>query len=346
MENSRDKEEKSYLTELLSREEMEFLRKNRDFLHKFKVTEYFSSIAGREKTDPLRRQFVPDERELVTLPYENPDPLCEADNKAGKRIIQRYPDRVLFLVTSRCAMYCRHCFRRYHAGKDTGDAEDKDIKELSCLISENKNIKEVLLSGGDPLMLSNSRLAYIINAVRKAGKDIVIRIGTRIPVVLPSRIDRELLSILSENLPVCIFTQYNHYREVTEESRGAVQKIIRHGIPVYNQTVLLKGINDDETVLEKLFHDLVSSGVKPYYLFQGDLASGTSHFRTPLKRGLEIMENLSVKMSGLSLPLYAVDLPGGGGKVRLFSGSILSEDNGFFRIKSCDGKDFFYPDES
>ncbi len=333
-------------SEFLDKDEKLFIEKNSTSIHKFKVTPHYYSLAGRDRNDPLRRQFVPDERELLRLPYEKDDPLCEGMYKAGRRIVKRYHDRVLFLVTARCGMYCRHCFRRYYAGSEASDAEDRDVDELVALISEDSSIKEVLLSGGDPLVLSSSRLGYILKSIRDVRSDIVIRIGTRIPVVLPSRIDDELLSVLSDNLPAALFVQFNHYREISEESRIALGKIMRLGIPVYNQTVLLKGINDDEDILEKLFHDLVSSGIKPYYLFQGDLAAGTSHFRVPLKRGIEIMENLSRKMSGLSLPVYAVDLPEGGGKVRLFSGSFIAEEGGFFRIRSNEGDDYFYPDES
>ena len=333
------------ISDILDSDEKNFLEKNSRKLHKFQVTPYYCSLAGNEKTDPLRRQFVPDWAELTVLPYEKSDPLCEDEFKAGRKIIRRYRDRVLFLATARCAMYCRHCFRRYYTGSEASDAEDRDIEELCSLLSEDADIKEVLLSGGDPLILSDSRLEYIIKSVRAVRSDIMIRIGTRVPVVLPSRIKKSLLKILSENFPVSVFTQFNHYREITDESRTAVNEIIRCGVPVFNQTVLLKGINDKEEILEKLFHDLVSAGVKPYYLFQGDLAAGTSHFRVPLKRGLEIMENLSSVMSGLSLPVYAVDLPGGGGKVRLFSGSVISEKDGFLKIRNFEGKDYFYPDE-
>ena len=334
------------ISDILDSNEKKFLENYYRKLHRFQVTPYYSSLAGKEKTDPLRRQFVPDRAELNVLPYEKSDPLCEGDFKAGRRVVKRYRDRVLFLVTARCAMYCRHCFRRYYAGSETTDAEDNDVEELCSLLSEDRNITEVLLSGGDPFMLSDSRLEYIIKSIRSVRRDIMIRIGTRIPVVLPSRIKTPLLSVLSENFPVSVFTQFNHYRELTEESREALSKIIKSGVPVFNQTVLLKGINDKEEILEKLFHDLVASGVKPYYLFQGDLAAGTSHFRVPLKRGLEIMGNLSVRMSGLSLPVYAVDLPEGGGKVRLFSGSVISEENGFLKIRNCEGRDYYYPDES
>ena len=336
-------DDKQLLSGILSSKEKELIENNN--LHRFKVTPYFCSISGSGRDDPLRRQFVPDERELNVLPYETADPLCEEKYKAGKRIIKRYHDRVLFLVTAKCAMYCRHCFRRYYAGSEASDADIADVEELCALIEGDAGIKEVLLSGGDPLTLSDKKIAFIIKSLRNVRDDLVIRIGTRIPVVQPERISDDLLSVLSENLPLAVFTQFNHYRELTSESRNVLGRMIRHGIPVFNQTVLLKGINDDEDVLEKLFHNLVSAGVKPYYLFQGDLAAGTSHFRVPLKRGLEIMENLSLKMSGLSLPVFAVDLPGGGGKVRLFSTSVLSEEDGFLKIKNCEGKEYFYPDE-
>ncbi len=333
------------LSDILDNEEKEFIAENTAKLHKVGVSGYYLSLAGREKSDPIRRQFVPDKRELNILPYEKADPLCEENFKKGRKIIKRYKDRLLFLVTSKCAMYCRHCFRRYHAGSESEDADEKDVEELCNLVSCDSSIYEVLLSGGDPLMLADSRLEYIIKSLRRTRPDLMIRIGTRIPVVLPSRITDPLLSVLSENLPVSVFTQFNHYRELTQESIKALGKIQQCGVPVFNQTVLLKGINDDTYILEKLFHSLVSVGVKPYYLFQGDLAAGTSHFRTSLKKGIKIMEKLSINMSGLSLPVYAVDLPDGGGKTRLHSSSVISEENGFLKIKNTEGRVCFYPDE-
>ncbi len=335
----------SSIYNLLDSGEKEFIAENPG-IHRVSVTDYFASLAGREKSDPLRRQFIPEKKELVLHEYETADPLCESKYKAGRRIIRRYPDRVLFLVTSRCAMYCRHCFRRYLTGSDTGDFSDDDIRELTDFITYETGIREILLSGGDPLMLDNERIAFLLGSIRNARPDIIIRVGSRIPVVLPSRIDSTLVSVFSKNRPLYIFTQFNHHREVAEKSISCIESLLTAGIPVFNQTVLLKGINDSEDLLEMLFRKLVFSGVKPYYLFQGDLAEGTSHFRVPLKRGLEIMANLSKRMSGLSLPVYAVDLPGGGGKVRLNPESIICEEKGFFKIRSYDGTFHYYPDES
>jgi lysine 2,3-aminomutase len=333
-------------TGLLSNEEISFIDNNKKNIRRIGTTLYYSSIAGSNADDPLRMQFVPSIKELETLSCENNDPLCEARFSPYSRIIHRYHDRVLFIASHRCALYCRHCFRRYLDEETSGDADAADVENLYRYVSSCRQIKEVIISGGDPLLLDNDFLSRICGRIRDAGSDIVIRIGTRVPAVLPSRIDGALTGMLSKYKPLFIFTQFNHHREVSVEASAAVDCFIRAGIPVFNQTVLLKGINNSEEELEKLFYALTAVSVKPYYLFQGDLACGTSHLRTNLLEGIGIMENLRKRMSALSLPLLAVDLPGGGGKALLSRESVIKNENGFFYIRSNEGKIFTYPDEN
>lgn len=322
-----------------------FIGKNIKKLHRTGATAHYISLSENNEKDPLRMQFVPSEKELSVYDYEKRDPLCEKDFAVSGRIIHRYPDRVLFIATSRCALYCRHCFRRYLDREGKSDAGCGDADMLSSYIKSDKKIREVLITGGDPLMLDNSFLEYILAKIREARKDIVIRVGTRMPVVYPQRIDRELAELLSRFRPLYIFTQFNHVREVSGLSAEALDILVRSGIPVFNQTVLLRGINNSAEDLSALFYRLIQLSVKPYYLFQGDLAAGTSHFRTNLMEGIEIMEELRKKMSALSLPLLAVDLPGGGGKALLDRGSVVKRENSNFYIKSNEGKIIAYPDE-
>ena len=330
---------------LFDRDETEFIEKNMDKLHRIGTTAYYAGISGKEKNDPLRMQFIPDKRELDIAEYEKTDPLCEKKFSPHDKIIHRYPDRVLFLASGRCPLYCRHCFRRYLGENGFRDADEGDVESLTRYIGENKQIREVLISGGDPLMLEDDFLEHICRRIRTAGRGIVIRIGTRVPVVYPSRVNAALAEMLSKYRPLYIFTQFNHPREITAQSSAAVDFFVKSGIPVFNQTVLLRGINNTADVLEALFYSLVSISVKPYYLFQGDLASGTSHLRAPLDDGLNLMRSLREKMSALSLPLFAVDLPDGIGKAQLEMSSIVKMEDGFYDIKCPDGRIARYPVE-
>ncbi|MDX9801488.1 MAG: KamA family radical SAM protein [Spirochaetia bacterium] len=330
---------------LFDKDEIDFIEKNIDNLHRIGTTEYYSGIAGKDKNDPLRMQFIPDKREIDIAGYETSDPLCEKQFSPRGGIIHRYHDRILFLASGRCPLYCRHCFRRYLGERGFKDADESDVDSLIRYITEHRQIREVLISGGDPLMLEDDFLEYICRRIRAAGKGVVIRIGTRVPVVYPSRVDDSLAGMLSKYRPLYIFTQFNHSREITDQSSKAVELFVKSGIPVFNQSVLLRGINNSEAELESLFYSLVSISVKPYYLFQGDLASGTSHLRTPLDEGLRLMQSLREKMSLLSLPLFAVDLPGGGGKAALEMSSIVKKENGFYQIKSSNGRAAQYPVE-
>ena len=287
---------------------------------------------------------MPSVKEFYNLDYELGDPLGESQYTAVPRLIHRYSNRVLLLVTDLCAVYCRYCFRRHFTGKRKGIISKEELNKALAYIEKNREIEEILLSGGDPLVVPDGKIHEILNSIKKRIPNVVIRIGTRIPSVLPDRVTKNLISILKTYKSVWIITQFNHPHEITDKSIAALTKFIDAGIPVLNQSVLLKGINDSEETLAELSRLLVASGVKPYYLFQGDLARGTSHFRIPLEEGLGIIHALSEKVSGIGMPVFAVDLPGGGGKVSLFAVRIEKSGEGFYLIDKS-RKKHFYPDE-
>ncbi|MQY76812.1 MAG: KamA family radical SAM protein [Spirochaeta sp.] len=327
----------------LSEEESSFLLNPPQRALPFRVTPYYLSLCSRsDPGDPLRRQCIPTISESRFKEYELEDPLGDKKYLASTRLVHRYRDRALLLATDQCAMYCRHCFRRSSAGK--GHISNLELSLAVAYCKEHNEIKEIILSGGDPLTLADDRLTDIIRRFRTMREGIVIRIHSRIPVVLPQRITSGLVSSLANFLPLWLVTQFNHPRELTPDSCEALRRLAASGITLLNQTVLLKGINDNFETLEQLCRSLVRLGVKPYYLFQGDLARGTYHFRTSILEGLKLYRKLT-DLSGLLRPIYAVDLPGGGGKVVLDSGSVEGCHNGWLILKSREGKIYRYPIE-
>jgi lysine 2,3-aminomutase len=312
----------------------------------FMVNSYYSSLAGDSEYDPVRRQFIPTVDEYHVKDYELTDPLGENRYSPVPRLIHRYRDRVLLLVTDACAMYCRHCFRRSFTGHDGGVVRAGELKGVARYLEEHQEVNEILLSGGDPLTCSDIKIAQILEAVRSVRPDMVIRLATRMPVVLPQRFTDNLISLLAGAGPLWLVTQFNHKNELTPESTSAIKRIVDKGIPVLNQSVLLKGVNDKADTLADLFQALVRLKVKPYYLFQGDLAAGTSHFRVSITRGREIMRELRRKISGLAMPVYAVDMPGGGGKIPLTENYTLGEDEDKYYFKNIEGKEYTYPREN
>ena len=292
------------------------------------ITEhYLSLIDPKDPGDPLRRQVVPTCRENEDMLEESDDPLAEVGHSHGERLIHRYSNRVAFLATDICPMYCRHCFRRRFTGNMMGPASEKDIASAAEYISDKPQIREMLLTGGDPLTLSDEVLDRMIGAFRKARPDLIIRICTRYPVSQPSRIDEKLIAMFKHHntAPFYLMTQFNHPREITEDAVRAVSLFVDAGIPALNQSVLLRGVNDNADVLEELCNRLLMIRVKPYYLFQGDMVSGTSDFRVPLRQGMEIERELRVRLSGLGMPNYVADLPDGGGKVPLCGSYIIDQ---------------------
>lgn len=303
---------------------------------------YLALIDPNDPNDPLRRQVVPTCNENIVTEVESNDPLQEVSHSHGERLVHRYLNRVAFLATDLCPMYCRHCFRRRFTGNMMGPASEDDIQKAAAYLRENPQVKEMLVTGGDPLTLSDSQLDHMISVFRAANPRLIIRICTRYPVSQPSRITKTLVDMLKSHntAPFYLMTQFNHPRELTEESIKAVSLFIDAGIPAMNQSVLLRGVNDDVDTLEKLCNDLLFNRIKPYYLFQGDMVSGTSYFRVPLRRGMEIERELRVRLSGLGMPNYVADLPDGGGKVPLCGSYILQspdKEKGSWKFRTPEG---------
>lgn len=279
---------------------------------------YLSLIDPADPLDPLRQQCVPDIRELEFSLGGQDDPLEEHDQMPVPGLVHRYPDRCLILTTQACAVYCRHCNRK-RLWKQTNPAISSKpyFQSMIAYIAASPQIREVILSGGDPLTLPDETLDWLLSSLRAIPHVQVLRIGSRVPVTLPMRITPELCSLLQQHRPLWLNTQFNHPREITPEATAACDRLLTAGIPVSNQSVLLKGINDNVDTMRDLLHDLQEISVRPYYLFQCDPVKGTDHFRTDICDGMKIMETLWSNLSGLCLPRYVLDVPGAPGKIPL-----------------------------
>jgi len=290
------------------------------------ITPYYMSLIQTDDylNDPIYRQAFADPRELIIQECEAEDPLSEDVDSPVPGITHRYPDRILFHISNVCSMYCRHCTRKRKVG-DTDYIPGKDqIKKGLSYIQGNQQVRDVLLSGGDPFMLTDEYLDWILTELRRIEHVEVIRIGSRMPVVLPYRINDSLVEVLKKHHPLWVNTHFNHPREVTASSRKALAKMADAGIPLGNQSVLLAGVNDCPRIMKKLVQKLVRNRVRPYYLYQCDLSEGLSHFRTPVGKGIEIMESLIGHTSGFAVPTYVIDAPGGGGKIPVMPNYLLS----------------------
>ena len=290
------------------------------------VTPYYLSLIDRSnyKNDPVFKQSIPDSRELIIESYEMKDPLSEEKDSPVAGITHRYPDRVLFHVSNICAMYCRHCTRKRKVGDKDCIPDNDQLSKGIEYIRQHKEIRDVLLSGGDPFLMPDNQLEGLLREIRNIEHVEIIRIGTRTPVVLPYRITDELTDMLKQFHPIWINTHFNHPREITTSSKEALAKLADAGIPLGNQSVLLAEVNDCPRIMKSLVHKLVKNRVRPYYLYQCDLAEGLSHFRTPVGKGIEIIESLIGHTSGLSVPTYVIDAPGGGGKIPVMPNYIIS----------------------
>ncbi|MGE4275018.1 MAG: lysine 2,3-aminomutase [Candidatus Methanomethylophilaceae archaeon] len=290
------------------------------------ITPYYASLMdrGNLKNDPVFMQAVPSPLELEISDEDMDDPLSEDLDSSVKCVTHRYPDRVLFTVSNTCSMYCRHCTRKRKVGDADSIPHWDDIQEGIEYIRQHPKVRDVLVSGGDPLMLDDSMLDKILKSLTDIEHVEVIRMGTRMPVVLPQRVDEKLVRMLSKHQPIWINTHFNHPQEITPESKKALAMMADAGIPLGNQTVLLAGVNDCPLVMRDLVQTLVRNRVRPYYLYQCDLSRGISHFRTPVTKGIEIMENLIGHTSGFAVPTYVVDAPGGGGKIPVMPNYVLS----------------------
>ncbi len=311
----------------MSREEREGVRR---CLERFRmaITPYYCTLMDPSDPGcPIRAQAIPSLKELEDRGTGSMDPLHEEDESPVENLVHRYPDRVLFLVTRSCAAYCRHCTRRRMVGEEDFSISEEKLKKALDYIRGNRAVRDVLISGGDPLMMSDGYLEHIISSLRRIPHVEVIRIGTRAPVVLPMRITPELLNMLRKYHPIWINTHFNHPKEITAASAAACERIVDAGIPLGNQSVLLRGVNDSLPVLKELFTKLVKIRVRPYYLYQCDDVKGIGHFKTPVEKGMEIMRGLRGYISGFAVPAFVIDAPGGGGKIPVNPRYVIGMDH-------------------
>jgi len=320
------------------REEREALKET---LEKFplSVTPYYLSLINAEdyKNDPVYKQSFPSPSELIIAEHDMADPLAEDTDSPVPGLTHRYPDRVLFHVSNVCSMYCRHCTRKRKVGDMDRIPVRDEVKQGLAYIQAHPEVRDVLLSGGDPFMLTDEYLDWILTELRAIPHVEVIRIGTRMPVVLPYRVTDELVAMLKKHHPVWINTHFNHPAEITASSREALRKLADGGIPLGNQSVLLAGVNDCPRIMKTLVHKLVMNRVRPYYLYQCDLSEGLSHFRTPVGKGIEIVESLIGHTSGFAVPTYVIDAPGGGGKIPVMPNYLISWSTNKVVLRNYEG---------
>jgi lysine 2,3-aminomutase len=305
-----------------------------------RITPYYLSLM-REVNDPIWRQAVPDVAELRDSVCFT-DPLDEENQSPVANLVHRYPDRALFMVCAECAMYCRFCTRKRKVGSENMVINGETIAQGLDYIRRHSEIRDVILSGGDPLLLADEKLDTILTALRAIPHVEIIRIGSRIPVVLPQRVTPGLIRVLRKHHPLYLNTHFNHPDEITAISARACARLADAGIPLGNQTVLLRGVNDDPVVMKRLMHRLLTIRVRPYYLYQADMVQGTDHFRTSVAEGLAIVGALRGHTSGLGVPAYVIDAPGGGGKIPLLPDYLqeLTEDE--VRLKNYRGELYSY----
>lgn len=321
----------------LTPEEEEGVAKSLKTLRMAITPYYLSLIDLNNPYDPVRRQCVPTVNELHQAAADLLDPLHEDSDSPVPGLTHRYPDRVLLLVTDMCSMYCRHCTRRRFAGQTDAAMADDNIEKGLEYIAKTPQVRDVLLSGGDALMISDERLEYIIKRLREIPHVEIVRIGSRTPVVCPQRITPELVNMLKKYHPIWLNTHFNHPQEITPDSAAACAHLADAGIPLGNQTVLLRGVNDCTYVMKELMHGLVKMRVRPYYIYQCDLSMGLEHFRTPVSKGIEIMENLRGHTSGYCVPTFVVDAPGGGGKTPVMPNYVLSQSPSRMVLRNYEG---------
>lgn len=303
------------------------------------ITPYYLSLIDADDyiNDPIFKQSVPSPCELNIDKYDMADPLHEDEDSPAPNITHRYPDRVLFHISNLCSMYCRHCTRKRKVGDPDSIPGRDEIKQGIAYIKNNEGVRDVLLSGGDPLMLSDEYLEWILKELTSIEHVEIIRIGTRMPVVLPCRITDSLVNMIKKYHPVWINTHFNHPREITQTSKQALKKMADAGIPLGNQTVLLAGVNDCPRIMRKLVHKMVQNRVRPYYLYQCDLSEGLTHFRTPVGKGIEIIESLIGHTTGFAVPTYVIDAPGGGGKIPIMPHYLISWSTNKVILRNYEG---------
>ncbi|OGX40165.1 MAG: lysine 2,3-aminomutase [Omnitrophica WOR_2 bacterium RIFCSPLOWO2_01_FULL_41_12] len=307
------------------------------------ITPYWATLIDPEDPNcPLRRQAVPVMSESAIGPHEMVDPLAEDRDSPAPHLVHRYPDRVLLLATEHCAMYCRHCTRRRLVGDHQESNSVSRFDAAVEYIKSNRKIRDVLISGGDPLIMQDEEIEVLLQKISSISHVEFLRLGTRVPVTLPQRITEKLVNILKKYSPLWISIHFNHPKEITKRCKIACDMLSDAGIPLGSQTVLLKGINDRPYIMRRLMHDLLKMRVRPYYIYQCDPVKGTQHFRTPVAVGINIMEKLRGHTSGYAVPTYVIDGPGGGGKIPIGPNYILSQAKGKYVLRNYKGKIYTY----
>ena len=302
------------------------------------VTPYYASLMSPDdERCPVRLQGVPNSKELIVGEGDLEDSIGETIDSPTRLITHRYPDRVLFLVTEMCSMYCRHCTRRRIVGGTEAAVSDRDYENAFTYIRRNKDVRDVLISGGDPLTLSDAKLEWLLQSIRAIDHVEIVRLGTRMPVVCPQRITPVLVAMLARYHPIYINTHFNHPDEITPESTAACAVLADAGIPLGNQSVLLRGVNDCASLMKRLVRGLLKIRVKPYYYYQCDLAEGTAHVRTSVAKGIEIYESLRGHTTGMAVPTYIIDAVGGGGKTPVFPNYVISQAPGKIILRNYEG---------
>lgn len=316
------------------REEVKRLSKN----FRFALTPYYASLINlSDPEDPIGLQAFPQSMELLNAPEEADDHIGEEHYSPVKRITHRYPDRVLFLLTEQCSFYCRFCTRRRVVGGGVQGNYADEIRDAIGYIRATPEVRDVLISGGDPLVYADEKLEPILAELRAIPHVEIIRFGTRVPVVLPMRITDSLCAMLRKYHPLYVNTHFNHPNEITPEAAAACGRLADSGMPLGNQTVLMRGVNDCPVVMKRLVHALLRIRVRPYYLYQGDLAVGTKHFRTSISKGIEIVESLRGHTTGLAVPTFCIDMVGGGGKVPISPNYVVSQAPGRWVLRNFEG---------
>ncbi|MGZ6202857.1 MAG: KamA family radical SAM protein [Thermodesulfobacteriota bacterium] len=309
------------------------------------VTPYFASLMDSTNPNcPIRRQAIPRIEESHLSKSDMVDPCGEDKDSPVPGLVHRYPDRVLLLVTDQCAVYCRYCTRRRLVGSNEKSITQGNFEEVVKYLKTHRKVRDVLLSGGDPLLLENERLEEILSRLRALPHLELLRIGTRAPVTLPQRITVGLVRMLKKYHPLMISIHFTHPKEITDSVKRACNELADGGIPLGSQTVLLKGINDKPTIMKKLVHELLKIRVRPYYIYQCDLALGTEHFRTSVATGIQIIEKLRGHTTGYGVPTYVIDAPGGGGKIPVEPDYLISRGKGKIVLRNYEGKVFEYPE--
>jgi len=309
------------------------------------IPPYWASLMDPENPKcPIRLQTIPQGHELETSPEEMRDPCGEDSHSPVHGLVHRYPDRVLFLVNEMCAMYCRYCTRSRMVGDGDRTLSTQTYEKAFDYIRSNKKIRDVLISGGDPLTLSDRVLEYLIQNLKAIPHVEFVRIGSRVPVTLPQRVTTEFVNMLKKYSPIWMSLHFNHPKEITKRVKFACDLLAESGIPLGSQTVLLKGVNDSPVTMKKLMHELLKIRVRPYYIYQCDPILGSKHFRTPVSVGINIIENLRGHTTGYAVPTFVIDGPGGGGKIPINPNYIVSSDDGKYVLRNYAGEQFTYYD--